>query len=296
MTMWKWSQTADSNTTADSTVNAQENQAPSTYNNAMRAVMAAIAKYRDDIGGNLVTGGTSTAYTVTTNQGLTALTDGFSFYARMSATNGTDPTLAVDGLTAKQIRKVYGTNIPSGALLSGSIQKFTYDSTDDAWIVGGVPGGVLTSADNPDLVAIEALAGTTGGLVKTAANTWELNNFTFALEFGKDNNGTVLPTGIAGDFQCPIAGTITGVFVYADQTGSIVLDLWKDTHANFPPTVADTITAAAKPTLSSASKYSDTTLSGWTTAVAAGDTIRVNIDSVTTITRFTMALRIKRFT
>ena len=32
-------------------------------------------------------------------------------------------------------------------------------------------------------------------------------------------------------------------------SGSIVIDVWKDTYANFPPIVADTITASAKPTL-----------------------------------------------
>jgi hypothetical protein len=72
-------------------------------------------------------------------------------------------------------------------------------------------------------------------------------------------------------------------------------DLWKDTDANFPPTVADTITSSAKPTLSSAQKYSDTTLTGWTTSIAAGDVIIPNIDSISTITGFTLSLRVKRY-
>lgn len=298
MSFWKWSQTADTNQTADSTVNARENQAPSTYNNALRAAMAALAKYRDDQSGNLVLGGTSTAYTITTNQVITALssiTDGFTFSARMPSTNGTDPTLAVDSLTAKQIRGVYGTNIPNGALGINSIQTFTYDSTDDAWIVRGRPSDVMLSAGNPDLVAIEALAGTTGALRKTAANTWALDDGTIGLEFTYDGHGSVPATGIMGDGQVPFACTITGVTVLADQSGSAVIDIWKDSYANYPPTGADTITASAKPTLSSATKYTDTTLSGWTTALAAGDTIRFNLDSITTITRLTIILKVKRF-
>ena len=299
MTVWKWSLTAADNDDADSTINMRENQAPSTYNNAVRAAMTALKKWFLDDGGNLVTGGTSTAYTLATNQVITALdatTDGFSVMARMNATNGTDPTLAVDSLTAKQIRGVVGTNIPSGALLINGQYKFTYDSTDDAWIVTGRFGDTLTSGSNPDLVAIEAIAGTSGGLKKTAANTWSLDNFTTSVIFEKDNNGTVVPTGIMGDSRIDFACTITGVSVYGDQSGSCVVDIWKDTHANFPPTVADTITASAKPTISSTTKYEDTTLTGWTVAISAGDTLRFNLDSVTSFTRLTIVLRVKRFT
>lgn len=294
MSFWKWSQTAADNDDADSTVNMRENQAPSTYNNAVRALMAALAKFRDDVSGNLVTGGTATAYTLTTNQGLTSLTDGFKVTARMSATNGASPTLNVDSLGAKAIATVSGTAIPSGALLSGGVYSFVYDSSDDKWIVHGRFGDYLTSGSNADLVAIEALSGTSGFLKKTAANTWALDEVTTGLEFTVNNSGNVVGTGVAGDMVIPFACTITGVYLYADQTGSIVIDLWKDTHGNFPPTVADTITASAKPTLSSANKYSDTTLTGWTTSIAAGDIIRVNVDSASTITRFTLVLRVKR--
>ena len=295
--MYKWSQTADNNATADSTVNAQENQAPSTYNNAMRALMAAVAKYRDDQSGNLVLGGTSTAYTVTTNQGFTALTDGIHFCARMNLTNGVDPTLVVDALTAKAIRKVAATAIGSGALVAGSIQKFTYDSGDDSWIVSSVPGGVMLSADNPDLVAIEALVGTSGALKKTAANTWALDDLTTALIFIKDtgNADVQLDTGILGDIQVDFACTITGVTLLADQTGSAVVDIWKDTYANYPPTDADSIAAAALPTISSTTKYNDTTLTGWTTSISAGDTLRFNLDSVTDISRLMIKLKVKRY-
>jgi hypothetical protein len=258
--------------------------------------MAAAAKYRDDMSGNLVLGGTSTAYTISTNQVLTALTDGFSFWARINATSGADPTLAVDGLTAKQIRKVYGTNVPTGALLINSMQKFTYDASDDAWIVGSWMGTALLSGDNPDLVAIEAIAGTSGALKKTAANTWDLDNLTFSMEFIADGYGNVLATGILGDLQVPIACTITGAFAYADQSGSAVVDVWKDTHAQFPPTDADSITASAPITISTATKASDTTLTGWTVAVTAGDVLRFNLDSITSITRLTVVIRAKRFT
>lgn len=254
MTLYLWSQTAATNDDVDSTINWTEGQSPSSVNNSARALMAAVAKWRDDLSGNLVTAGTITAYTLTTNQVFTSLVDGLRVAARMHATNGTDATLKTDALAAKQIRSVYGTNIASGALLINGVYNFVYDSTDDSWIVHDRAGDILTSAGNPDLVAIEALAGTSGGLKKTAANTWALDDFTSALIFIKDGNGTILSTGIAGDISVPMAATITGVRLLADQSGSIVLDLWKDNFSSYPPTVGDTITASAKPTISASTK------------------------------------------
>lgn len=87
------------------------------------------------------------------------------------------------------------------------------------------------------------------------------------------------------DVQIPYDMTITKVTLLANTSGSIVVDIWKDSYGNFPPTVADTITAASKPTISSAEKYQDSTLTGWTTTVSAGDTLRFNVDSCTTIRR-----------
>jgi hypothetical protein len=90
----------------------------------------------------------------------------------------------------------------------------------------------------------------------------------------------------------PYAGTIEAVRLYADQSGSVVVDIWKDTYANYPPTVADTITAAAKPTLSAAQKYEDATLTGWTTTFSKGDVFIINIDSSATITELTIEVKI----
>jgi hypothetical protein len=110
-----------------------------------------------------------------------------------------------------------------------------------------------------------------------------------------DGGGSVLTTGAKKVYiEAPYTGTITANRLFADQSGSIVIDIWKDTYANFPPTVADTITASAKPTLSSAQKSEDTTLTGWTTSVTKGDILEFNIDSVTTITKCVLTLHITK--
>jgi len=95
-------------------------------------------------------------------------------------------------------------------------------------------------------------------------------------------------------FACTIVqATLLGVLPAATN-GSIVLDIWKDTYANHPPTVADSICAAAKPTIAAAQKYQDATLTGWTTAIAAGNILFVNVDSITTFTAVTLSLKVTR--
>jgi hypothetical protein len=114
------------------------------------------------------------------------------------------------------------------------------------------------------------------------------------LTFIIDGAGSELTTGIAGDLEIPFACTITAATLLADQTGSVVVDVWKDTYANYPPTIADTITASAPPTISSGVKSQDTTLTGWTTSIAANSTLRFNVNSVTSITRLTVALTVQK--
>ena len=126
-----------------------------------------------------------------------------------------------------------------------------------------------------------------GGQDWDAAHTTE-----GAVELLIDGGGIAITTGIKADVVLPFAGTITGATLLADQSGSIVLDLWKDTYANFPPTVADTITSSAKPTLATALKSTDTTLTGWTKTFAKGDVLRVKVDSVATVTRVLLSLAV----
>lgn len=109
-----------------------------------------------------------------------------------------------------------------------------------------------------------------------------------------DDGTTALSTGIKGDIRFGYACTIIAVTLLADQSGSIVVDLWKDTYANYPPVVGDSITASAKPTITTALKATDATLTGWTTSVSAGDIIRVNVDSATTVTRVTLSIDVSR--
>ena len=109
-----------------------------------------------------------------------------------------------------------------------------------------------------------------------------------------DGAGSAITTGVKGYLTIPYAGTINSWDILADQSGSIVVDVWKSTYAAFPPTVANRIAGTEKPTLSSAQKNQDTNLTTWTTSVAANDIIAFNVDSAATVTRVNLIIKITR--
>lgn len=115
----------------------------------------------------------------------------------------------------------------------------------------------------------------------------------FSVNVEIDGGGLLTP-GLKAWCEIPVAGTIIAARLVANVSGSAVVDIWKETYAGVPATVADTITASAKPTLSSAQKYQDTTLTGWIAAVAAGNWLYVNLDSVAGISFLVLSLTIRR--
>jgi microcystin-dependent protein len=130
-----WSKTAASNSTADAQINWAEGMAPSAVNDSARAMMASLAGYRDDISGAIVTGGTSTAFTVTSNQIFNSLANMSGQVIAFSphATNGATVTLNVDGLGAKPLRPSPGVELVAGVLIEGTPYTALYDNSDEAW-------------------------------------------------------------------------------------------------------------------------------------------------------------------
>src|SRR5262245_41889034 len=115
MPFWKWSHTASANANADSTVDWAEGMAPSAVNDSARAMMARLAEWRDDVSGIIATAGTSTAYTVASNQGFDNFADlaGAMIAFVPHTGNGATVTLDVDGLGAKPLRFGPGLELPS---------------------------------------------------------------------------------------------------------------------------------------------------------------------------------------
>ncbi len=107
-----------------------------------------------------------------------------------------------------------------------------------------------------------------------------------------DGGGATPATGSKGFLQVNFACTITGWTMLADQSGSAQITVKKSTYSGFPTT--SSIVASAPPNLSTAQKNTSTTLTGWTTAIAAGDVLEFNLDSVTTCQRITLELKVTK--
>jgi microcystin-dependent protein len=153
MPFWGWSKTAASNANSDPTVNWAEGMAPSAVNDSARAMAARLAEWRDDISGTITTGGTSTAYTLASNQVFDTLAhmNGAMIAFVPHTTNGATVTLNVDGLGAKPVRYGPSLELQSGVLIQGTPYVATYNNSDAAFYLQnfsanpyGIPlGGLL---------------------------------------------------------------------------------------------------------------------------------------------------------
>ncbi len=111
------------------------------------------------------------------------------------------------------------------------------------------------------------------------------------INFVIDGGGSAITTGIKGDIELGMALTIDEVRLLCDQSATIAVDIWKDTYANFPPTNDDSITdAGTTPATSAAAKYTDATLTSWTTSIAAEEILRINVDANDNAERCTLTL------
>jgi hypothetical protein len=182
---------------------------------------------------------------------------------------------------------------------SGNVKQIAYPTgggtvTSVAALTLGTTGTDLTSTvangtTTPVITLNVPTASATNRGVLSSANWTSFATRTFGAVF--DGGGSVLTVGTTVDVIFPVALTITSWTMLADVSGSAVIDLWKDTYANYPPTIADTITGSTIPTITTAIKNTSSTLTGWTITVNANDIIRFNVTSATTITRLTISIQ-----
>jgi hypothetical protein len=239
MAFWKWSRTASSNATADNTVNWAEGMAPSAVNDSARAMMARLAEWRDDVSGTIATAGTSTAYTVASNQGFDNFADMNSAMIAFvpHTTNGATVTLNVDGLGGKPLRFGPNLELQSGVLIQGTPYVASYNNSDGAWYLQGgfanpygIPlGGMMpyigASAPNSAFVlpfgqaisrttyaTLFSLAGTTFG-AGDGSTTFNVPDLRGRFVAGLDNMGGAAASRItvaAGNFDGTVLGGTGG--------------------------------------------------------------------------------------
>ncbi len=152
-----WSTSAASNNSADGSVNWAEGMAPSAVNNSARAEMASAAMWIKDNSGTLLTSGSTAAYTVTSKQVSTAVVDGYTIAVNFHASNDASATLNVDGVGAKQIQLIPGTNLSTGDIVGGATHRLHYSSSSTAWLIQGA-NAIGASAVSSDKIAASSVA------------------------------------------------------------------------------------------------------------------------------------------
>jgi microcystin-dependent protein len=246
--LYNWSQTPGSNATA--TYNFAEGMAPSAVNDGVRGLMADVAKYRDDIAGAITTGGTSTAYTVTSYSVFTtlALMANQVIAFTPHATNGATVTLNVDGLGAKPLRTSPGVELLAGMLIAGTPYVALYNNSSAVFYLQNsfgnpynIPlGGALpyfgTTAPNSSFVfpygqaisrttysTLFTLFSTTYG-VGDGSTTFNIPDIRGRVIAGKDDMGgssanrlTDADDGLNGDTLGDTGGGETQALVTANQ-------------------------------------------------------------------------------
>ena len=267
--------------------------------------------------GDVATGGGTATGTNTGDQTITLTGDvtgtGTGSFATTIANNAVTTAKVTDAnVTYAKIQNVSATNRVLGRSTAGAgvIEEITvggdltqsgstFTIANNAVTTAKILDSNVTLAKIVNVSATQRVIGrnTAGAGVQEEVTIaqlmgWATNLQKRSLSFVIDGGGSAITTGVKGDLVCPFAGTITGWTILGDQSGSIVVDVWKDTYANFPPTVADTIAGTEKPTITTATKGQDLSLSSWTTSVAAGDILRFNVDSITTLTRVTLVILI----
>lgn len=249
---------------------------------------------------------------LTTIAGLTATTNNF-MVANASAWASRTPTQALVHLGLDADLPTF--SVPA----STTISTFGASLVDDADAAAarttlGLVIGTNVQAQDADLSTIAGLTATTDNVIQSVSSAWasrtpaqlkatlglvkgdvglgNVDNTSDAtklaavitqsvvVQFG---NGTdVLTVGDKRRFDIPVGHTLIRWRILSSISGSVVFDVWRDTFANYPPTVADTI-STSKPTLSSALSAEDSTITDWTEVGAAGDIYIVNVDSVTSV-------------
>lgn len=146
---------------------------------------------------------------------------------------------------------------PTGVILDGYL--------DDRYV--GVPSELLGGGDDPEpQVFMQPLT-----FVHTA--------------------GDVLEAGTTAAFYVHDACTLDAFTALGVGSGSVRFDVRVDSYANAPPTSGDSICGSNKPEITGASKYIDTSLTGWTKSIPAGSWVFVVIETIATFVKLNVSLK-----
>jgi microcystin-dependent protein len=193
----------------------------------MAGSLASTSMLREDTAGGIVTGGTSTAYTMSSFRQFPskAVMNGAEVAFTVHATNGANPTLNVDGLGGDTliIDAASGpTPVPPGTLIAGGVYSAVYYNSGNNWRlkdfyqlpfvvpIGGMIDYFGTSAPSSNFVfpygqaisrltyaALFAITGTTYG-IGDGSTTFNIPDLRGRIVAGKDDMGGSAASRLSG--------------------------------------------------------------------------------------------------
>jgi hypothetical protein len=214
--VYTWSTTAADNDDADGDINWAEGQAPASVNNSARAVMAGVAGWHKDTNGTIETGGSSNAYTITSNTSYAALATGIQLAFTANHSNTGASTLTLNALASKAIRKF--TAAGESALVEGDlVEKGHYTARYDATANSASGAWILLAIPN------ERTNGTAVTFTSQTELEWSvasgINRFEVVLS-GVSVGGTINAVLTLGDSGGPETSGYTGSYTLT-QNGAV---------------------------------------------------------------------------
>lgn len=254
--VFAWSITAADNDDADTAVPWPEGMAPGAVNNGARAIMAAMARFRDDITGVLTTTGSANSFALTSRSGYAALANGLFIAAKVNFTNTGPTTLNLNTYGAKSIR-IFSPQgeaaLIGGEIRNGGTYQFRYDTALDsasgAWLllnptigqeVGTIkpwpsdtaPSGWLfctgAAVSRTTFAALFAIIGTTYG-AGDGSTTFNLPDLRGRAPFGSDDMDAAAASRVT-NAGSGIVGTTLGASGGAESVTLTTAQIASHTH------------------------------------------------------------------
>ena len=175
----------------------------------------------------------------------------------------------------------------SASNITGTVNLANFATTANAVALANVSGAGNIASINLSGNSSQVLYGN-GAFA--AAPSGGLTTFTRSSTWQSSSGAVTVPAVDVPIYVRSACTLIEATILTQGGTGSCVVDIWKTPIGTYPPTSANSICGGNYPSITSGTTLVKTSLTGWTTAVSAGDTIMFHLTSSSTFTYITIQL------
>lgn len=241
--------------------------------------------------------GDGAAYTASCSATLVAygVKQTLFWYADVANTTAS-ASLNIDTLGAMPLLRQDGTPLAPGEIRALTLYRIWYDGSSFRVAEAGSgsnssgltdPGAngllkrIAANATAAAVAGVDFAPPTTGSALLKGDGAGGFANASLqrAIGYVFDGGGALLTPGRTAYIPVPFACTISAWTITADA-GTVTMDIWKKSAGTSIPSASDTITASARPALSTGTWLRSTALTGWNTSVSGNDILAINLAAV----------------